>query len=245
MGSRERRWKSCALALALTIGLALPACQSGYDAPPTPCDRWCQIIYDAGCSQQKPADCVAACESDSGGAAPPVAENGEPACDAQVDTLFACYAALGATLCPSGSAQWFTQCIEEFKALISCRVPSTVGCLSACAAWAASCNMSQQACFCPYDGSCLNLDNQYEACTHGAPIDCDVNLLKPMRPECLALYPSTAPTAPAADACRCPAQSRRCAGVCVDTYFDADNCGDCGIVCPSRQTCQDGSCAAP
>jgi hypothetical protein len=43
--------------------------------------------------------------------------------------------------------------------------------------------------------------------------------------------------------CTCPQDAPdTCDGVCVDLKTDADNCGDCGVVCPSGETCQGGIC---
>lgn len=36
-----------------------------------------------------------------------------------------------------------------------------------------------------------------------------------------------------------------CGGKCVDTKTDPNNCGDCGVKCGSRTTCQDGVCRGP
>jgi hypothetical protein len=36
-----------------------------------------------------------------------------------------------------------------------------------------------------------------------------------------------------------------CAGACVDTRNDAQNCGACGHVCPASQHCDHGVCGAP
>ncbi len=36
---------------------------------------------------------------------------------------------------------------------------------------------------------------------------------------------------------------RRCNGVCIDTFNDANNCGGCGITCdPQQPTCFAGEC---
>src|SRR6478672_5350867 len=32
---------------------------------------------------------------------------------------------------------------------------------------------------------------------------------------------------------------------CVDLQTDGSNCGGCGVVCPSGQSCQAGHCTAP
>lgn len=36
-----------------------------------------------------------------------------------------------------------------------------------------------------------------------------------------------------------------CGGVCIDTCCDNANCGGCGIVCTSGQTCFEGVCDCP
>jgi Stigma-specific protein, Stig1 len=40
----------------------------------------------------------------------------------------------------------------------------------------------------------------------------------------------------------CGPDDTNCGGVCVDTANDPANCGSCGHVCPSGQTCVSGSC---
>jgi hypothetical protein len=36
-----------------------------------------------------------------------------------------------------------------------------------------------------------------------------------------------------------------CGGICVDMSTDSNNCGGCGVQCPSAQTCVNGACACP
>jgi hypothetical protein len=42
----------------------------------------------------------------------------------------------------------------------------------------------------------------------------------------------------------CPANLAACGPACVDTASDTNNCGACGNVCPSGQSCSAGVCAA-
>jgi len=42
----------------------------------------------------------------------------------------------------------------------------------------------------------------------------------------------------------CPAGLVDCDGECVDTGSDAENCDDCGIVCPAGSVCSLGQCGA-
>jgi alpha-tubulin suppressor-like RCC1 family protein len=41
-----------------------------------------------------------------------------------------------------------------------------------------------------------------------------------------------------------PGTAKQCNGVCIDVQNDAQNCGDCGTVCPSDKVCSHGQCAA-
>jgi hypothetical protein len=47
---------------------------------------------------------------------------------------------------------------------------------------------------------------------------------------------------PQTGACVCPVATQSCNGQCVDTLTDTNNCGTCGIVCPSGASCNSGSC---
>jgi len=48
----------------------------------------------------------------------------------------------------------------------------------------------------------------------------------------------------------CPSSKTCCTdrhadAICVDTSSDIENCGVCGVVCPSPQVCSHGSCQSP
>ena len=43
----------------------------------------------------------------------------------------------------------------------------------------------------------------------------------------------------------CPSGTWSCAGSCVDPGSDRNNCGACGIVCPSIEVCRNGRCDLP
>ena len=43
----------------------------------------------------------------------------------------------------------------------------------------------------------------------------------------------------------CPAGQTECSGTCQDLQTDEMNCGGCGNVCASGQTCEQGQCSAP
>ncbi len=45
-------------------------------------------------------------------------------------------------------------------------------------------------------------------------------------------------------ACQCPIYQSFCNGVCIPTSGDPQNCGGCGIVCPTGQACSAGQCGA-
>ncbi len=45
--------------------------------------------------------------------------------------------------------------------------------------------------------------------------------------------------------CSCPSGKTQCGNTCVDLYNDQNNCGACGTVCPSAQTCAQGICVCP
>ena len=40
----------------------------------------------------------------------------------------------------------------------------------------------------------------------------------------------------------CPTDQTRCGDACVDLQTDASNCGACGVVCPTGETCLGGAC---
>jgi hypothetical protein len=42
--------------------------------------------------------------------------------------------------------------------------------------------------------------------------------------------------------CVCPSPRTICGGLCTDTQSDPNHCGQCGTVCPSGTTCQQGDC---
>src|SRR5580704_11366105 len=43
----------------------------------------------------------------------------------------------------------------------------------------------------------------------------------------------------------CPGGIPNCNGACPDYQTDSNNCGKCGIKCPSYTTCQGGMCLCP
>jgi hypothetical protein len=54
---------------------------------------------------------------------------------------------------------------------------------------------------------------------------------------------STCPTG--APAQGCGAGEMKCGPACVNTGFDQENCGGCGHVCPTPNTCEMGMCVPP
>lgn len=58
--------------------------------------------------------------------------------------------------------------------------------------------------------------------------------------------PDTGPPVEAGPPNPCgPGGAKQCNGVCVDVVHDTQNCGDCGVVCPSDKAfCSGGTCAA-
>ena len=48
---------------------------------------------------------------------------------------------------------------------------------------------------------------------------------------------------PPTDTSRCAASQTECAGQCVDTRSDGNNCGACGTACATGQFCDNGACA--
>jgi hypothetical protein len=42
--------------------------------------------------------------------------------------------------------------------------------------------------------------------------------------------------------CVCPAPNTDCGDVCADLSSNANNCGQCGNICPTGTTCQQGGC---
>jgi hypothetical protein len=62
---------------------------------------------------------------------------------------------------------------------------------------------------------------------------------------CCACDASTCPSPRVCDGnvCGCPAPEALCAGQCVDTTSDPNNCGACGDVCPAGDTCIMGQCS--
>jgi hypothetical protein len=45
--------------------------------------------------------------------------------------------------------------------------------------------------------------------------------------------------------CTCNAGLTRCGTACVNTGFDRNNCGACGVVCAPNLTCINGACTTP
>jgi formylglycine-generating enzyme required for sulfatase activity len=64
--------------------------------------------------------------------------------------------------------------------------------------------------------------------------------------------PSCVCTTPSCESCvdsdatssACPGGGTQCAGGCIDTQTDPNNCGDCGLVCPGSAPCVAGNCVA-
>lgn len=155
------RWLRVLLHGALAP-LTVVACGSGYPLPPTQCDDWCHATQRNHCREDRPADCVVACETSAAQRA---------GCDDEWSQLIACYDASPDSdfVCQEGTSQPnITVCASERQMVANCRNASATSCLRFCVHAAALCaTVSAAACSesCHVDApACNDLYNTYFDC---------------------------------------------------------------------------------
>jgi hypothetical protein len=127
---------------ASLLACALLACESGYAAPPTPCDEWCLATQRAGCADDWPHECVGSCATFF---YPEVVSAG---CEAEWRELVGCYlrASDADFFCRADvSTPGSEVCAIEQSGLGRCLNEVWQSCVDACLALTLTCEAFDQA----------------------------------------------------------------------------------------------------
>jgi hypothetical protein len=122
----------CVSSLAAVL-LAFAGCESPYPIAPTPCDDWCVAIERAGCPNDNPFECVAACERELR----PLYTR----CESAWTRLSACYRAEPAEsfFCQLGVSRPGPICEGDVAELVRCVAPADPDCIEHCLRRSAVC----------------------------------------------------------------------------------------------------------
>jgi hypothetical protein len=160
------------VALLGLVGLAAfaPACDTRYSLPPTLCDDHCNATERAECSSDDPADCVRACESESG------ARLGDP-CQPASRAVDDCFlrAESSAFFCAGDHTQPSDICLSERRALSECLLPGSGACFDECLRQDQTCGAKLSDCesACPQTSpACEATFVTYYLCLLSYPVDC-------------------------------------------------------------------------